>query len=214
VTLGITLSHCVYVCCISLGGEGDALYPVLSSFCCSWNFCYSFTSLADQFLVLSFSYYSIQWIALFSSDLALLAYHQEGYLAGKIPFQSLQKWDLRCSAANWDYSGNCAWNDCIVYVINDRCSCKCCLFYDVWMVTARADSRRQIVSLCFHVARLCCCSVTVTVCILFPCSWICNKASATCLVMVTLCSILQMCMYTVWPSLQYLISSTVIGLLQ
>ena len=31
VTLGVTLSRCVCVCRISLGGEGNALYPVLSS---------------------------------------------------------------------------------------------------------------------------------------------------------------------------------------
>jgi len=30
-------------------------------------------------------------------------------------------------------------------VIVDRCSCKCCVFYDIWMVTTHADSRRQIV---------------------------------------------------------------------
>jgi len=34
VTLGVTLSHHVCVRRISLGGEGNALYPVLSSYYC------------------------------------------------------------------------------------------------------------------------------------------------------------------------------------
>jgi len=35
VTLGLTLSRCVCVRRISLGGEGNAMYPVLSSFLCN-----------------------------------------------------------------------------------------------------------------------------------------------------------------------------------
>jgi len=38
VTLGVTLSRCVCVRRVSLGGEGNALYPVLPSYChyCTW----------------------------------------------------------------------------------------------------------------------------------------------------------------------------------
>jgi len=36
VTLSVHLSRCVCVCQISLGGEGNAQYPVLSSRCCCW----------------------------------------------------------------------------------------------------------------------------------------------------------------------------------
>ena len=43
VTVGVTLSRCVCVCCVSLGGKGNALYPVLSGCQCgvtmlAWHF--------------------------------------------------------------------------------------------------------------------------------------------------------------------------------
>jgi len=33
--------------------------------------------------------------------------------------------------------------------MNDRCSCECCVFYDIRMVATYADARRQIVSSIF-----------------------------------------------------------------
>jgi len=41
----------------------------------------------------------------------------------------------------------CTWLS--VCEMNDRCSCECCVFYDIRMVATYADARRQIVSSIF-----------------------------------------------------------------